>query len=276
VLVRLQAEKLMNRVSVVSEAMVLFTSIFRRYHMLRGVSRLAALALVLAAASCKSDKSTGPSSPGFAGSYSGIIAGATTSGTLTITIPAGSPAAPARGPIAVEPSVDAVVTLTGALKLPGGIPPFAISGSFDNVTGQLSGVTAGPFKITGGFSGGKFTGGWTNTGTGATGGFSLLPVPSGSSALLLCGVFIGSSSGVWNLSIVGSSMVGVAASPSSTLRLNGTFDAAKNPNMNSITSPDDATVTASGALTVATNTAVGVWAAGAAGGTWSGSASACN
>jgi len=243
--------------------------------MLRSVSPLAALALVLAAASCKSDKSTGPSSSGFAGSYSGIIAGATTSGTLTITIPSASPASPARSPIAVEPSVDGVVVLTGALKLPGGIPPFAISGSFDNAAGQLVGVTAGPFIITGGFSGGKFTGGWTNTGTGATGGFSLLPVTSGSSALLLCGVFTGPSNGVWNLSIVGSSMVGVAASPSSTLRLNGTFDAAKNT-MNNITSPDDATVTASGALTVATNTAVGIWAAGPAKGTWSGSAAACN
>jgi hypothetical protein len=243
--------------------------------MLRGVSQLAALALVLGAAACKSDKSTGPSSPGFAGSYSGIIAGSTTSGTLTITIPAAGPAAPARGPIALEASVDAMVALTGALKLPGGIPPYAISGSFDNVAGQLVGVTAGPFTITGGFSGGKFTGGWHNTGTGAQGGFSLLPVPSGSSALLLCGVFIGASSGVWNLSIVGSSMVGVAASPTSTLRLNGTYDTGTNK-MNNITSPDDATVTASGALTVATNTAAGIWAAGAAGGTWSGSASACN
>jgi hypothetical protein len=243
--------------------------------MIRSVSRWAAFAVVaLAAVACKSDKSTGPGgSSAYAGSYSGIIAGATTSGTLTIVIPV-SAAPPARGS-AMEYSLDAVVTLTGALKLPGGIPPYAISGSFDNVTGQLSGVTAGPFTITGGFSGGKFTGTWANTGAGTSGGFSLLAVPTGGSALALCGVFIGSNSGVWNLSIVGTSMAGEAASGSGALRLTGTFTAGSGQ-MSSITSPDDATVQASGALTTPANTATGVWSGGGGSGTWTGSASACN
>jgi len=243
--------------------------------MLRSVSRWAALAvLVPLAVSCKSDKSTGPGSSGYAGTYSGIIAGTTTSGVLSITIPSASAAAPARGPIAMESEVDAVVTLTGSLKISGG-SSYSISGSFDNSTGQLSAVTAGPYTITGGFVGGQFTGSWTNTGAGTAGGFSLLSVPSGGSALALCGVFTGDDNGVWNLSIVGGTMVGVAASTSGALRLKGSYNTGSGA-MTGITSPDDATVAASGSLNTSDNTASGMWAGGGGTGTWSGSSAACN
>jgi hypothetical protein len=244
--------------------------------MMRYASQFATLAAVaaLAVTSCKSDKSTGPGSSGFAGSYSGIIAGATTSGVLTITIPSAAASAPARGPIPVAYDVDAVVTLTGSLKIAGG-STYTISGSFDNVAGLLSGVTAGPYAITGGFVGGKFTGTWTNTSAGTSGGFSLLAVPSGGAALALCGVYTGADNGVWNLSIVGSTMVGVAASGSGDLRLTGTFNATSGA-MTGIVSPDDATLAASGSLTTPANTASGSWSADGGTGTWSGSASACN
>ena len=240
--------------------------------LLRGPA-LAALALV--AFSCKSDKTTGPGgSSGYAGTYSGIIAGATTSGTLTITIPTAAAAAPARPN--EEYLIDGVVTLSGSLKIAGG-SAYPISGSFDTGTGLLSGVTAGPYTITGGFSGGKFTGAWT--GPGATGGgFSLLAVPSGSSALALCGVFTGDDNGVWNLTIVGGSMVGEAANASGALRLTGTFTAGTGGTgaMSNIHSPDDATVSASGTLVTSTNAAAGNWAGGGGTGTWAGSAAACN
>ena len=244
--------------------------------MMRGVSTLAALAVVATAWACSKD-STGPGggSSGYTGTYTGIIAGATTSGTLTIVIPAATPAAPARAN--TEFVVSAVVTLTGSLKVAGG-SSYTISGSFDTSTGLLSGVTAGPYTISGGFSGGKFTGSWTNTGAGTAGGFSLLLVPSGGSALLLCGVFTGDDNGVWNLSIVGTSMVGEAANGSGALRLTGTYAAGTGGTgaMNSIRSPDDATVSASGTLVISTNAAAGFWAGGGGTGTWAGSAAACN
>ena len=237
------------------------------------VGRAALAGLALLALSCKSDKSTGPGSAGYAGTYAGIIAGQTTSGTLTITIPTAAAAAPARGPIAVASDLDAVVTLTGTLKIAGG-SSYAITGSFDNVAGTLSGVTAGPYTITGGFVGGKFTGTWTGPG-GTAGGFSLLSVPAGGSALALCGIFTGSDNGVWNLSIVGASMAGVAANSSGALRLTGSFNAS-NGAMTGIASPDDATLAASGTLATPANTASGSWSAGGGTGTWSGSASSCN
>jgi hypothetical protein len=237
------------------------------------VGAAAALA-ALAATSCKSDKSTGPSSSNFSGTYAGIVAGATTSGVLTITIPSAAASAPARGFIGMGYEVDAVVTLTGTLKIAGD-STYAISGSFDNVTGQLSSVTAGPYAIMGGFAGGKFTGTWTNTSAGTSGGFSLLSVPSGGSALALCGVYTGSANGVWNLSIVGSSMAGEAASSGGVLGLTGTFNASSGA-MTGIASPDDATLPASGTLTTPANAASGSWSADGGTGTWSGSAAACN
>jgi hypothetical protein len=241
--------------------------------MMRGVSTVAALAAVATAWACSKD-STGPGggSSGYTGTYTGIIAGATTSGTLTITIPAATAAAPAR--VNGEYLIDAVVTLTGSLKISGG-STYPISGSFDTSTGLLSGVTAGPYAISGGFVGGKFTGTWTNTGAGTAGGFSLLSVPSGGSALALCGVFTGADNGVWNLTIVGTSMVGEAANGSGALRLSGTFSTATD-SMTNITSPDDATVLAKGLLVTATSTAAGVWAGGGGTGNWAGSAAACN
>jgi hypothetical protein len=248
----------------------------RRLQMMRNVSPFAALAAVaaLAAISCKSDKSTGPTTSTYAGTYSGIIAGATTSGVLTITIPSTAAAAPARGSIPLAYDVDAVVTLAGSLKIAGG-STYVLSGSFDDATGQLSGVTAGPYAIAGGFVGGKFTGTWTNTSAGTSGGFSLLSVPVGGSALALCGVFTGSDNGVWNLSIVGSSMAGEAANSSGALRLTGTFNASTGA-MTGISSPDDATLAASGSLTTPANTASGSWSADGGTGTWSGSVAACN
>jgi len=243
--------------------------------MLRSISRWAALgALPLAALSCKSDKATGPGTGNsYAGTYSGIIAGATTSGTLSITIPAAAAAPPARSTMGTAFAVDAIVTLTGSLKIAGG-STYPISGSFDTSTGLLSGVTAGPFTITGGFSGGRFTGAWT--GPGATGGgFSLLSVPTGGASVALCGVYTGSSNGVWDLSIVGNAMVGEAASAGGAIRLLGGFNAGTGA-MTGITSPDDGTVSASGSLTTPANTASGFWSADGGTGTWSGSASACN
>jgi hypothetical protein len=237
------------------------------------VGRMALAGLALLALSCKSDKTTGPGSSAYAGTYSGIIAGSTTSGTLTITIPTATAAAPARGPIATASDVDAVVTLTGTLKIAGG-SSYSISGSFDNVAGTLSGVTAGPYTITGGFAGGKFTGTWTGPG-GTSGGFSLLSVPSGGSSLALCGVYTGSDNGVWNLSIVGTSMVGIAANSSGALRLTGTYNASSGA-MTGVVSPDDATLAASGSNNTTTNVASGQWAADGGSGSWSGSASACN
>jgi len=242
---------------------------------IRMVVRAGAVALSLAVTSCKSDKATGPGATSYAGTYSGIIAGATTSGTLALTIPTGSAVVAASAIERSSAAVDALVTLTGTLKLKGGTS-YSITGSFDTSSGLLSGVTAGPYSIAGGFSGGKFTGTWTGPG-GTSGGFSLLSVPSGGSALALCGTYTGASSGVWNLSVVGGSMVGEAAG-SSTLRLIGTIATTGGSPyaMTNITSPDDATVSASGSLTSPANTASGNWAADGGSGTWSGSATGCN
>ena len=246
--------------------------------MLRSGFQLAALALALAAASCKSDKSTGPStSSGFAGNYQGIIAGATKSGVLKITIPTATAAAPARGSFEVMYSTDASVALTGSLAIKGD-STWPISGSFDNTAGTLVGVTAGPYTITGSFTGGKFTGSWTGPGATA-GGWTLLPVSSGATAISLCGAFTGTDDGVWNLSVVlGSTLVlGMAANPSGVLPLAGTITAGgPTYSITNITSSIDASVKASGSLVTPANTASGFWKSSTDSGTWSGSATACN
>jgi hypothetical protein len=249
----------------------------------RFVLRAGAVALALAAVSCKSDKSTGPGSTNYAGSYTGIIAGATTSGTLTITIPSGSPAAPARAlgtPSSASYSidgVDATVVVTGTLKIAGGSTYPITAGSFDNVSGVLTGVIAGPYAISGKFGSGVFSGLWTNTGAGTSGGFSLLLAPATGSNLALCGLYIGAASGVWNVSLPPASgvFVGQAANGSSRFSLTGQFTATGSGGaMLNIISPDDATVHASGTLTG--TTASGIWSGGGGSGTWSGSSAACN
>jgi hypothetical protein len=219
-----------------------------------------AAALVLTVVSCKSDKSTGPGANLFAGTYSGIIAGATTSGTLTITVPTGS----------------ALVTPAGTLKIAGG-SSYSLAGGFDMSTGMLSGVTAGPYAFTGGLASGKFSGSWTGPGA-TSGGYNLLPVPTGGTALTMCGKYIGSASGVWNLTAVNGLMVGEAAGSSGPFRLVGVIATTGGSPyaMTNITSPDDASVSASGALVTPANTASGIWAGGGGTGTWSGSTTGCN
>jgi len=218
--------------------------------MLRSVSRLAVLALVLGAASCKSDKSTGPGSSFSAAQYSGAFADGTGGGQIVIDIPSGS----------------GTLTITGTLYTGAGVAPVTLGGTFITTTNAL-GATGGGWTIAGTLAGGKMTGTYVN---GSRTGIYTLEHNVSNSVAVYCGTFTGGADGTWNLTVNGTSLSGVYAEAGGTpATLTGTVGA----NL-SITY---AAGTATGTFTDGAHTAMsGSWTAGSATGTWTGSIAACH
>ena len=234
---------------------------------------------VLIAAACKGSSSTGTGGSPYAGTYTGPIAGLTTSGVLTLTVGAAATAPAPTSLLLDVQGTEAVVSLSGTLKIKGD-SSYTVSGSFDNSTGQIvapPGVTAGPYTITGGFTAGAFTGKWksaTDSGT-----WTLPAVTTGGAVRVLCGVYTGDATGVWNLAVSGAVLKGVAGSSAGTLALAGSIaTSGSSPYSLTLAATNDPLVTASGQLFSPPDSAHGHWAdAGSSDtGSWSGSVAACN
>jgi hypothetical protein len=213
---------------------------------------VAAAALALAAASCKSDKSTGPVTV-TSSQYSGAFADGAGGGQIVILIPAGS----------------GTLTITGSLYTGAGIAPVVLGGTFISGSGVLA-ATGGTWTIAGTLAGGKIGGTYVN---GSRNGIFTLENDVSNSVAVYCGSFIGAATGTWNLTVNGTSMSGVyAQTGGSPYGLSGNV-VSSSPHL-SITY---AAGTASGDFTDAGHTAMsGSWSAGGPSGTWSGSEAACH
>jgi hypothetical protein len=129
--------------------------------------------------------------------YSGVVSGASTSGTLSLTIAA---YAAQTGMVRLAAST---VSVNGTLTLVGGTT-VALAGTYDTGTGLIT-VTGGGYTFTGYVVAGQLQGSWS--GNGDSGSFTAL-VATGSIVTLFCGTYTGTGSGNWNLAQSGSILAG--------------------------------------------------------------------
>ncbi len=140
----------------------------------------------------------------------GVIASASESGVLTVTIATGSLGLlPRAGSLfafftAVTPayaSATASVNATATLVIQGGAT-IALTGTYDTGTHTLS-ISGGGYTFTGTYSNGVLSGTFTNP-TGGTGGFTGQSGSSGS-VVAYCGTFTDiapvTTSGYWNITV---------------------------------------------------------------------------
>lgn len=150
--------------------------------------------------------SSNSTSPSTSTTLVGVVANATESGSLTITIATGTLAlAPPAGSkvrvfSVVTPayaSAASVVNATGTLAIQGGAT-ITLTGTYDTGTHTLS-LSGGGYTFTGTYANGVLSGTFTNP-TGGAGGFT---TQSGSttSVVAYCGTFTGSDMGYWNLTV---------------------------------------------------------------------------
>jgi hypothetical protein len=134
----------------------------------------------------------------------GVIADASESGVLTVTISTGTLAVlPRAGSLvaflsATTPayaSALVAVNATATLKIQGGAS-ISLTGTYDTGTHGLS-LSGGGYAFTGTYSNGVLSGTFTNP-TGLTGGFSA-QAGSPSSVVAYCGTYAGNASGYWDV-----------------------------------------------------------------------------
>lgn len=164
------------------------------------------LFLVLGLVGCSSD-STGTNSgtssgstsgtPGGGTQYKGTFAGKGEGGAIDVTVAAASGGAVAEKSIHIM----ATLTVSGTLKITGG-ETITLTGTYDDVTKTLT-VTGGGYTFTGTFGASGITG--TYNGPKGSGSFAVL---SGAGSKAYCGTYAGKSSGVWNFTINGTTLLG--------------------------------------------------------------------
>ena len=155
--------------------------------------------------------------------YSGTIAGSTTSGSLTLTVATTTPAPQQAGYRA-----SAIVTASGTLVLTGGGGTVNLTGNYDTGT-HLIGVTGGGWTLDGGLTTFGMEGNYSGPG-GVTGVFSVQTQGSGANVV---GVYVGTftstsggTSGNFNFSIKGSVLHGNAVDANGTVvALDGQYTA---------------------------------------------------
>jgi hypothetical protein len=151
----------------------------------------------------------------------GVIADASESGVLTVTISTGTLAVlPRAGSlvafVSTTPAYAAAlvgVDASGTLAIQGGAS-ISLTGTYDTGTHGLS-LSGGGYAFTGTYSNGVLSGTFTNP-TGKTGGFSAQP-GSTISVIPYCGTYAGAASGHWNVLLNSTNNVvsGIAVATSS-------------------------------------------------------------
>jgi hypothetical protein len=212
--------------------------------MLREVSRLTALAVLATAVACSSKDSTGPKTGGAIGNYYGVYGASDGStsvgGALIIIITAGS--------------------ATGTLT-PVGLAGIPLSGTYNAGSGAVS-VSGGGHSLIGTITGQTLDGTYAGPG-GEVGKFGTQHGTTSSDVQLFCGAYAGASTGVWNLSKTGNTLVGAYADDGGgSAQLTGTVSG-------SALSITFSGGTAAGTLNSA-SAMTGTWTAGVNSGTWAG------
>jgi hypothetical protein len=200
------------------------------------------------------DEDTQPASsqsPG-AGSYRGLLSGASETAVLAIeiqTAPAAralTPSADPQGPMAV----------TGTLTPTGG-QPIPLTGTYDSTTKEFS-VAGGGYSFSGSAESGAISGSYS--GPNGSGSFTLLPSSSADVALF-CGTYSGDASGTWNLAAV---QAGAASGAfASSGGQHGTFAGSWSGENVTLSGSG---VSANGSLTSTAGS--GTWTAGSESGSW--------
>lgn len=180
---------------------------------MRTIMRTALATVIVAGLAC-GDGGGGPSGLEPSTQYRGVITGSdgTTAGLLLTFTSAVSLQEVASRPV-VDPTVYAVVPVTGVVTLPGG--------GTVNLTGTLDGnaltMTGGGFTLTGTLKNGSFTG--TVTAPGITGTFAALSSTDVTPAYAYCGSYAGvitpgniEEDGTFNLVVAGTILSGGSSS----------------------------------------------------------------
>jgi hypothetical protein len=209
--------------------------------------------LALAAASCGgSDSSTGPTT-GPSGTFRGTLVGSNSRGVIVIVF-----------------ATQGATAITGTLALTGGAT-INLSGTYTGSSKHAS-LTGGGYTVTGDYTessshfAGDYTGPNTDHGSWA--------VESGT-VKVFCGTYTGSATGTWNLVLNDAGQLrGVAQTTSGAIDLVGTYNSSSGAI--TVTSPDDATVGASGTLNATTGGGSGHWTiSGQTAGDWTANTNGC-
>ncbi len=212
--------------------------------------------LALAAASCggSGDSSTGPGpATGPSGSYRGTLVGSNSRGVLVIVFAT-------QGATAIT----GTLTLTGAAVV-------NLNGTYTASSKHVS-LTGGGYTVTGDYteSSTHFSGDYT----GPSSDHGSWAVESGT-VKVFCGSYTGSAAGTWNLLLNDAGQLrGVAQTSSGAIELVGTYNASSGAI--TVTSPDDATIGATGTLNATTGGGSGHWTvSGQTAGDWTANTNGC-
>lgn len=187
----------------------------------------AGLFALMAFAGCGKDAVNAPPPGGTpntgATTFTGTISGATSSGTVDITIATATPR-PQGGAFGAR----ATVTATATVHVSGG-GAIALTGTYDDVANTIS-LTGGGWTFTGGLTSFGMEG--TYTGPNGTGVFSVQQEGTGTDTVtVFTGTFThtvgaGTVDGTWNFAIRGTTLHGNAVATTGTVTaLDGTFQA---------------------------------------------------
>ena len=209
--------------------------------------------LALAAACGGSDKSTGPGVTGPSGTYRGTLVGTNSRGVLVIVFASQGASA-----------ITGTLTLTGASTV-------NLSGTYNGSSKHAS-LSGGGYTVSGDYtqSSSHFAGDYT----GPNSDHGSWAVESGT-VKVFCGHYTGSAAGTWNLILNDAGQLrGVAQTSSGAIDLVGSYTASSGAM--TVTSPDDATVTASGTLNSNTGGGSGHWSvSGQQAGDWQANTDGC-
>jgi len=210
--------------------------------------------LALAAAACGgSDSSTGPTTAGPSGTFRGTLVGSNSRGVIVIVF-----------------ATQGATSVTGTLTLTGGAT-INLSGSY-TASSKRASLTGGGYTVTGDYteSSSHFAGDYT----GPNADHGSWAVESGI-VKVFCGTYIGSATGTWNLVLNDSGQLrGVAQTSSGAIDLVGTYTSSSGAI--TVTSPDDATIGASGTLNTTSGGGSGHWTVSAqTAGDWTANTNGC-
>ena len=220
---------------------------------------------------CSKDDKPATTAPLTAGTstFTGTMAGATVSGSVTTTIATSTLLIASGSPKAGAYSTQSTIDVTGTLVIAGG-PTVTLAGTYDTETKTLV-VTGGGYTFTGSFASGIMTGAFTGP-AGVSGGFSLSPSTNGSVKVYI-GTYTsttGGNSGNFNLAVSGTTLNGLAVdSPGGNQTpLSGTLTSGTDISLVNPYNPTGPPL-ATGTLNTSTNVMTGVFDSGNGNsGTW--------
>jgi hypothetical protein len=210
--------------------------------------------LALATVGCGgSDSTTGPVANGPSGTFRGTLVGSNSRGILVIVF-----ATPGAG------TISGTLTLTGAAVV-------NLAGTYTSSSKHAS-LTGGGYAVGGDYtpSSSQFSGDYT----GPNSDHGSWAVESGT-VKVFCGSYSGSAAGTWNLVLNDSGQLrGVAQTSSGAIDLTGTYNSSSGAM--TVSSPDDATIGASGTLNATSGAGSGHWSvSGQQAGDWAANTNGC-